>query len=199
LFAFDRATLTHAVCKTTAELGFDRVVVPTSVIDQLIRITDGATELEMVIDDKTLLARSGGVTLWGRLEDEDRSQRQFMEQSADLRSMANSTIDITEKKFASKFPAMLERACIITQDAVNQEKTRVTISDNKIFLHSKSARGVVEDAIMPANGQVHANVELKMNPHRVLAGIELGSLSFTKKVTILQNHDASIMYFVSGD
>lgn len=199
MFAYDRITLTHAQVKTKSEMTFDRVVVPTPIIDQLIRISDGATELDMVIDDKTLLAKCNGVTLWGRLEDEDRSARDFMGQSAELRSVANSTIDITEKSFAGKFPAMLERACIITQDAVEATKTRVTVADNKIFMYSKSTRGVVEDAIMPAKGQTHANVELKMNPQRVMDGLELGAMSLTKKAVILQNYDASIMYFVSGE
>lgn len=199
LFAYDRMTLTHATVKIKGDLGFERVVIPTALVDQLLRITDGATKLDMVIDDKTLLARSNGVTLWGRLEDEDRTSRPFMEQSADLRTTANSFIDMTEKAFAIKFPAMLERATVITSDAVESTKTKVTVAGNKIFMHSKSSRGVVEDAIMPTNGQTHPDVELRMNPARVLQGIELGQLAFTKKATILSNPDQSISFYITGD
>jgi hypothetical protein len=199
MFAYDRITLTHCTVKLKGDPGFERVVVPTALVDQLLRITDGATELDMIIDGKTLLARSNSVTLWGRLEDEDRQVRPFLDQSAELRTSSNSTLDITEKAFAMKFPAMLERACIITQDAVEATKTKVTVADNRIFLHSRSTRGVVDDAIMPPKGQTHKNVELRMNPSRVLQGLELGSLSFTTKATILTNHDGSIAYYITGE
>jgi hypothetical protein len=199
MFAYDRLTLTHAIAKTKGEVGFDRVVVPTSVIDQLIRITEGATELDLAIDDKRLLARCNGVTLWGQIEDEERTQRPFMDQSKDLAAGATSTIDITDKDFAKKFPSMLQRACIITQDTVESSKTKVTVSGNKIFFHSKSTRGVVDDAIMPGKGQSHGDVELKLDPRRVIDALDLGSLSFTPDATILTNHDRSISYYVSGD
>lgn len=199
LFAYDRTTLTHCKVKTKGDMPFDRVVVPTALVDQLIRITDGATELDLFIDDKILHAKCGGVTIWGHLEDQDRNNRPFLDQVNEYRSRANSTLDITEKAFATKFPAMLDRAVVIANGAVETTNTRVTIADNKIFFYSKSSRGVVEDAIMPPNGQSHGNVELRFPPQRVLDGLELGSLSFTKDAVILTNADGSITYFVSGD
>jgi hypothetical protein len=200
LFAYDRVTLTHCKVKLTDDAPFDRVVVPTAVIDQLIRITEGATELDLFIDDKILLARCSGVTLWGQLEDQDRQMRPLLEQAQDYRARANSSIDITDKDFAKKFPAMLERAIIITQSAVEVTQTRVTIAENKIALHSKSSRGSVDDTIMPGKGQTHGDVELKMPPQRVLDGLEMGAtMSMTKDAVIISNSDQSIVYFVACD
>lgn len=199
LFAYDRVTFTHCTVKVTREIGWDRVVVPTAIVDQLIRIGDGATEMQLAIDEKVLMAKCSGVTLWGALEEQDRVMRPFPDWARDLRSDAKSTIDISDKDFAKKFPQMLERAIVITQSAVDATKTKVTVTDNKIYFKSKSSRGVVEDAIMPGKGQKHHNVELIMSPDRVLAGLELGSLSFTPQATILTNSDNSITLFVSGE
>jgi DNA polymerase III sliding clamp (beta) subunit (PCNA family) len=199
MFAYDRLTLTHCVIKTKSEPSFGRVVVPTNVIDQLIRITDGATELNMVIDNDSIMARASGVTLWGTLVDEERSPRPFKDQVENIRRKSNSTLDITDKVFKDKLPAVLERAAIISNAAVDSTKTKVTVADGKISFHSKSARGVVDDSITPPKGMEHADVELKITPDRVLAGLELGSLSFTSEATILSNSDNSICYYISGD
>lgn len=199
LFAYDRLTLTHCKVKVKQDIDWERVVIPTAVIDQLIRISEGATEMQLSIDEKLLMAKVNGVTLWGVLEDQDRNARPFLDQVKALRDKAKSTIDITEKDFAKKFPAMLERASIIASDAVEASKTKVTVAQNRIFFKTKSSRGTVDDAIMPGNGQTHHDVELKIPPDRVLAGIELGSMSLTDQAVILTNSDNSIAYHVSGD
>jgi hypothetical protein len=200
MFAYDRLTLTHCTVKTKGSPGFDRIVIPTNAVDQLIRITDGATELSMVITEKAMQVRAGNVILWSQLVEEERNPKQFLEQVAEVKSGANSKpLDITHEVFRNKLPAMLERACIISDAAVDSEKTRVTVADNKIFFKSKSTRGVVDDSIMPPKGQEHGDVTLKMPPARVLAGLDLGNLTFTPRATILANKDQSISFYVSGD
>jgi DNA polymerase III sliding clamp (beta) subunit (PCNA family) len=199
LFAYDRLTLTHCRVKIKGEAGFDRVVVPTRVVDQLIRISEGATELSLFIDDNIILARCGDVTLWGQLEDQDRKNRDFPTQCHQLKQTAKSTIDASDKDFMKKFPMMLERSVIISSDAVESTKLKITVTNNKIFFYSKSTRGVVEDAIMPPKGQKHHDIEVRLPPARLLAGLDLGSLSFTDEAAILSNNDQTISYYVSGD
>lgn len=199
MFAYDRQTLTHCTIKLKAAPSWERVVVLTRTVDQLIRISEGATEMELHIDNDILYANVGGVILWATLEDQDRVNRDFIDQSRDIKKVAKSTIDVADKKFAKKFPMMLERSVIISADAVESTKLKVTIESNKIRFYSKSTRGVVEDTIMPPDGQKHHDVEIRVPPARLLQGLELGSLSFTDKAAILSNHDQSISYFVSGD
>lgn len=199
MFGYDRLTLTHCQVKLRGEVGWSRVVVPTAVVDQLIRITEGATELTLAIDDKILLANCGGVILWGALEDQDRKNRDFVDQSRAYKKDATSTIDVSDKKFAKKFPMMLERSVIISADAVESTKLRITIAENKINFYSKSTRGVVEDSILPPAGQKHHDVEIRVPPARLLQGLELGSLSITDKAAILSNHDQSISYLIASD
>lgn len=199
MFAYDRQTLTHCEIKLKGDIGWDRVVIPTACVDQLIRISEGATEMQLHIDEKILLAKVNGVILWGTVDDQDRKNRDFVDQSKGIRKAAKSTIDVTDKAFSKKFPMMLERSVIISADAVESTKLKVTIADNKIRFYSKSTRGVVEDVISPAAGQKHHDVELRIPPARLLQGLELGSLSFTDEAAILSNPDNSISYCVSGD
>jgi DNA polymerase III sliding clamp (beta) subunit (PCNA family) len=196
MFAYDRLTLTQATVKVKGDIDWERVVVPTAIVDQLIRISEGATEMQIALNDKRIIVRVGDVTIWGTLEETERNPRPFHDQVKAIREHATSTIDATDKDFAKKFPAMLERAIIITADAVESTKLRVTIKDNRIFFYSKSSRGVVEDAIL---AQKHHDVQVRVPPSRVLAGLELGSLSFTEEAVVLSNPDQSITYFVSGD
>jgi len=199
LFAYDRLTLTHCTVKLKGQIGWDRVVVPTAVVDQLIRISEGATEMQLHIDEKILLAKVNGVILWGALEDQDRKNRDFIDQSRSIKKEAKSTIDASDKDFAKKFPMMLERSVIISADAVESTKLKITIADNKIAFYSKSTRGVVEDAISPPKGQKHHDVEIRIPPARLLQGLELGALSITERAAIMSNYDQTISYFISGD
>lgn len=199
MFGYDRLTLTHCQVKLKGEIGWDRVVIPTAVVDQLIRVTEGATELKLAIDEKILLAQCNGVTLWGALEDQDRKNRDFVDQARSYKKEAKSTIDVSDKKFAKRFPTMLERSVIISADAVESTKLKITIADNRINFYSKSTRGVVEEFITPPAGQRHHDVEIRIPPARMLQGLELGSLSITEKAAILSNHDQTISYLISGD
>ena len=199
MFAYDRLTLTHCQVKIKSDIAWERVVVPTGVVDQLIRISEGATELDIAIDDKELIAKCGGVLLWGALEDQDRKNRDFVEQARAIKKEAKSTIDASDKDFMKKFPMMLERSVIISADAVESTKLKVTVAENKIRFYSKSTRGVVEDAIMPPKGQTHHDVEIRIPPARLLQGLSLGALSFTEKAAILSNSSGTIAFYVSGD
>lgn len=198
MFAYDRLTLSHCTVKLSKPVGWERVVVPTAIVDQLIRITEGATELDLHIDEKIILAKANGVILWGALEDMDRKNRDFIDQSRQYKKEAKSTIDVTAKELSKRLPPALERSVIISADAVESTKLKITVADNKFSFYSKSTRGVVEDVIDP-KGQRHHDVEIRIPPARLLQGLELGSLSLTQRAAILSNHDGSISYLVSGD
>lgn len=199
MYSYDRMTLTQCKVKLKGEVNFERVVIPTKVVDQLIRITEGATELDLHINKDIILARCGNVTLWSELEEQDRVNRDFPVQVQEIAEKAKSTIDMGDKDFMRKFPAMLERSVIISSDAVESTMLRISVAENKIKFYSKSTRGVVEDSIMPPKGQKHHDVELRLPPSRLLAALELGTLAFTEGAAILSNLDKSINYFVSGE
>lgn len=202
LFSYDRMTFTHCRVKLRSELDWERVIVSTAVVDQIIRISEGATEMLLCIDAKknTIYVKCGGVMLWAQLEDLDRNNKDFVELSRQYTIEAKSTIDASDKKFAKKFPGMLDRSVIISADAVESTKLRVTIEDNKINFYSKSTRGIVEEAVGVPDGQKHHAVTVRLPPARLLQGLELGSsLSFTPRAAIVSNHDQSISFLVSGD
>lgn len=194
MFGFDRVTLTHATVALKGDPGFERIIIPQAGVNELLRITDGETELRMRVDDGYLLCRSGGVTLYSRLDDIDRNERDFIGQANELRSEAGNKMNAVPAKIA----AMLERACVVTQAAVDVTKTKITIADNKIFFVSKSPRGEVNDATMFEKGDSHGDVSLSIDPRRVLDAVELTHCAFSPRAVILSNEEETIRYFVSG-
>lgn len=196
MFGWERVSLTHAQVPIKGETGFERVLVPTAVINQLLRITDGATEMQMSIDDKRLLCRCNGVTLWGRIEDQERNPRNFLEYSRELQSGYNDMIRIDGENFA-KLAGMIDRACVITQAAVDVTKTKVTWVDGKMFFLSKSSRGTVEEAAQPKKGS-NPDVVVNVDPERMQRGLDLTKMAMTKTAVCFANDDASLLYFVSG-
>lgn len=198
MFGWERVTMTHAQIPIKGDMGFERVLIPTAVVNQLLRITDGATELEMSIDDKRLLCKCGGVTLWGRIEDQERNPRDFLGQVNQIKASANKLIRIDGDNF-KKFAGMIERACIITQGAADVTKTKITWIDNKCFFLSKSSRGIAEEAAQPAkDAGAHPDVVVNVDPERMQRGLDLTRMLATKLAVIFANDNDTIHYFVSG-
>lgn len=198
MFGWERITLTHAQYPIKGDMGFERVLVPTAVVNQLLRITEGATEMQMHIDDTRLICKANGVTLWGRIEEQERNPRDFLGQVSQIKASSNRMIRIGEHGFP-KLAGMLERACIITQAAIDVTKTQITWTDGKMHFLSKSSRGVADEMGMPSKGSgKHPDVELKVDPERMQRGLDLEQMIMTERAVIFANEAGTIHYFVSG-
>lgn len=199
MFGWERITLTHAQVPTTGSMGFERVLIPTAVINQLLRITDGATELELHIDDKMVLCKCNGVTLWGRVEEQERNPRDFLKEVSNIKAQSNQMIKIDGDHFP-KLAGMLDRACIITSAAVDVVKTVVTWEDGKMATVSKSSRGVADEIGSPSKkAGSHPDGTLKVDPERMRRGLDLTRMIMTEHAVIFANEEGTIHYFVSGD
>ena len=198
MFGWERVTLTHAQVPITGDMGFTRVLIPTAVVNQLLRITDGATEMEMTIDDKRLLCKCGGVTLWGRIEDQERNPRDFLGQVSQIKASANELIRIDGENFP-KLRGMIERACIITQSAMDITKTQITWAEGKCHFLSKSSRGIAQESgTTHKEAGTHPDVVVKVDPERMQRGLDLSRMIMTKLAVIFTNDEGTIHYFVSG-
>lgn len=145
LFATDRNTLCHASLPIKGKLSFkDRVVLPTVFCEQLLRIAKGATKLNLDIGDSYALLEQDGVKLYGRCVEPDNPM--------DFPGVLDQHFDAKmQKKMVSmptKMLAVLERACIVTNQAVDKTKTEIVVRDGKMIFNSKSERGEVHDTIM---------------------------------------------------
>lgn len=197
MFAFERVSMTHAEIPIGGKTAFERVLIPTAVVNQLLRLTDGVTELEMLIDDKQLIMRTNGVRLWGLIEQQERNPRDFLAYSKELRAKINhDMIAISEDNFP-KLPGMIDRACIITQAAVEVTKTKVTWLDGKMFFRSESSRGVAEEVAKPKKGK-QGDVVLNVDPERLKRGLDLTKVGMTDQCVIFTNDDGTLHFFVSG-
>jgi hypothetical protein len=198
MFGWERVTMTHAQVPIKGDMGFERVLIPTGVVNQLLRITDGATELQLSIDDKRLICKCGDVTFWGRIEDQERNPRDFLGQVAQIKEAATQLIRIDAHHFP-RLSGMLERACIITQSALDVTKTKITWADNKCFFLSKSTRGIAEEAAAPAkDAGKHPDVVVNVDPERMQRGLDLTRMLATPLAVLFANDDDTIHYFVSG-
>lgn len=94
---------------------------------------------------------------------------------------------------------MLERACIITQAAIDVTKTAVTWEGGKMRFLSKSSRGTADEIGQPIKGAgKHPDVALKVDPERMQRGLDLERMIMTERAVIFANEAGTIHYFVSG-
>jgi hypothetical protein len=198
MIGWERISLTHAQIPISGDMGFERVLLPTGVVKQLLRITNGATELKLSIDDKRVLCKANGITLWGRIEDQERNPRDFLAQVSEFKSSTNNMIKIDGENF-EKLPGMLTRACIITQAAVDVTKTEITWAEGKCFFHSQSSRGVADEAAMPSKkAGSHPDVKVKVDPERLQRGLDLSRMIMTDRAVVFANEAGTLHYYVSG-
>ena len=198
MFGWERISMTHAQVPIKGEMDFTRVLIPTAVVNQLLRITDGATEFQMHIDNTRVLCKCGGVTLWGRVLDHSESQRDFLAQVDLIKKSANKPIKIDPDNFP-KLAGMIDRAHVITHGAIDVTKTRITWEDGKCFFMTKSSRGTAEEAASPGKeAGKHHDIVVNVDPERLKRGLDLARMTATEHAVIFSNNENTIHYFVSG-
>lgn len=199
MFGWERISMTHSQVETKGEMAFERVLIPTAVVNQLLRITDGATELEMAIDDKRLLCKCGGVTLWGRVIDHRKSQRDFLLQVDKIKDAAAAKPIKCDADSFPRLSGMVERAHIITNGAIDVTKTRISWEDGKCKFFTKSSRGTAEESASPAkDAGKHPDVVVNVDPERLKRGLDLERMIATEHAVIFSNKESTIHYFISG-
>jgi hypothetical protein len=146
MFATDRETISHGAVALKDKVGFkDRVIFPTEFCRELLRIAKGATKLNMEITENYAILEHGDVTLYTLLEELDHNPLDFI---ANLDQLFTAAMKKKMIEIPSKIAGILERACIVTNAAVDRTKTTIKVGDaGKTIMVSKSERGEVTDTI----------------------------------------------------
>lgn len=196
MFSTDRATISHGSVKYTGDLGFERVILKTEFCQQLLRIAKGATELYLEIGESHALLRNDGLTLFGRLERLD-NPLDFVAQVAELLTSGTKQKSVV---WPAKFRDMLDRACIITDGAIDKTKTKVSVKDREVLFTTVSERGEAFDKT--TFEAAHPDVVAHIDPRRVMDGLDdYNRLTITKECVVMIN-DAKekddLVYLVSA-
>lgn len=197
MFAYERMSMCHAQVAISGEMGFERVLIPTAVVNQILRLTDGLTEMELAIDEKQVMLKCPRARLWGHCGAQERHPRDFLAYTKELRSKLNHDPIAIDGENFRKLPGMIDRACIITQSAVEVTKTKITWIDGKMYFLSKSSRGVAEEVAKPGEGQ-QSDTVLNVDPEKMKRGLDLTRMGMTDTTVIFSNDDDTLHFFVSG-
>jgi hypothetical protein len=203
LFATDRATLSTARVKVKGDPGFDRVILTTDFCKQLLRIGKGAKKLLLDITDKDAVFEHDGVTLFGLNETPEAVPLDFLNimKQAYTSKHKQALCDIP-----SKFEPILDRACIITDAAIDKTKTIITVSQGKgknpiMHFDSVSERGECHDSMEV--GEMHPNVTAHVDPKRLKDGFgRYGKFLITEEAAIMVSSEndtvTDMVYLVSA-
>lgn len=196
MFSTDRATISHGSVKYQGSLEFERVILKTDFCKQLVRIAKGASELNLEITDNHAVLRHEGVTLFGRLEQLD-NPLDFVSQVKELMTSSHrqKAVPIPEK-----LRPMLERACIITEGAIDKTKTKVVIKEKRVSMTSVSERGEAFD--MTQVGDAQPDVTAYIDPRRIMDGLDDFNRFVISKDCVAMINDAKekddLVYLVSA-
>lgn len=190
MFSTDRASVSSATVPLKGKVEFDRVVLATEFVKQVLRIGKGATKLMMDIDDERTILKHGEATLFGKHVDLDNNPMDFVQIVDRAVTAANrkSMIDIP-----TAFAGVLERACIVTDSAVDKTRTQVKVVDGQASFKSKSERGEVTDTCQLKD---HPDVSCAIDAGKFKAGYgSFTEMLLTKDVAVMA--DGELLYLVS--
>lgn len=139
MFTINDRCVAHSTTKDTWELKKNyKVTIPSTFVDQLLKLADAKSELYL-LDDAVVLVTGDYVKLYARLVD--------VAKPTDFFSL---TADLTKK--AEFFPTpprlklALERASIML-NGQNSSAVSVKVEDDKLTLHAKAPYGELRDSI----------------------------------------------------
>lgn len=192
MFATDRATISHGSVHLKGKYPFNgRVIVPTDFCQQLLRIAKGATELHLEITDEHVFLTHNGTQLFGRNVEPD--------MPLDFIAMFDRLYPTAaEKKLCpipTKLQQVLERACIVTDSAVDKTKMKVKVADGIANFVSVSERGEVVDKLQVP--ETHPQVSCNIDPKRFLDGYGRFDKFLMTKDAVIMVKD-SVVYLVSA-
>lgn len=191
MFATDRSTITHGVVSIKGKYPFNgRVIVPTDFCQELLRIAKGATELHMEITKEHVFVTHNGTQLFGRNVEPDTP--------LDFISWLDRLFPESAEKKLSQIPTkllpILERACIVTDSAVDKTKMKVKVADGVANFVSVSERGEVTDKLQL---EKHPPVTCNVDPKRFRDGYGRFEKFVMTKDAVIMTKD-SIVYLVSA-
>jgi hypothetical protein len=194
LFSTDRGTVSHGAVKLSGELGFDdRVILPTAFCQQLLRIAKGAKTLRMEINDEYVIAKHNNVTLYSLLKEPDRTPIDFRDI---IKMNCAAAVRETMIPIPTGLESILDRACIVTESAVDKTKTVITLKDGTIKFYSKSERGEVSDLLKYDTKHNHPPIVAHIDPKRMKDGYgRFDQMGFTKYCCVMTR--GKMVYLVS--
>lgn len=195
LFSTDRATITQGTVKIKGKTAFTgRVIIPTDFCQQLLRVAKGATELHMQITDKYVFVSHNGTQLWGQLVEPD-TPADFI---AWLDRLYPESAEKRLVPIPTKLLPILERACIVTDSAVDKTKmkVKVDISEDVVTAEfvSISERGEVLDKLQLPK---HPAVTCQVDPKRFRDGFGRFDKFVMTKDAVIMTKDA-VVYLVGA-
>lgn len=192
LFATDRATISHGSVAIKGKFAFSgRVIMPTDFCKELLRIAKGATELHMEITKEHVYVSHNGTQLFGRLVEPDTP----MDFIALLDRLYPESAEKKLCAIPTKLLAILERACIVTDSAVDKTKMKVKVADGQAHFVSVSERGEVSDKLQVEAR--HPPVSCSIDPKRFRDGYGRFDAFLMTKDAVIMTKDA-IVYLVSA-
>lgn len=192
MFSTDRATITHGAVTLKGKYDWKgRAILPTDFCQELLRIAKGATELHMEVTDHHAFVTHNGTALFGRLVEPDTP--------ADFISWIDRLYPESADKKMCEIPTkllpILERACIVTDSAVDKTKMKVKVSDGIANFMSSSERGEVTDKLQVE--ERHPPVTCNVDPKRFRDGYGRFDKFLMTKDAVIMTRD-SIVYLVSA-
>lgn len=194
LFATDRATITHGSVAIKGELTFKgRAILPADFCHELMRIAKGATELRLEIDNEHVFLTHNGTNLFGRLVEPD-APLDFVSL---LDRLYPERFEKVMCEIPTKLQAILDRAIIVTDAAVDKTKMKITVAEGIAKFASSSERGEVTDRLQVQD--MHPAVTCVVDPKRFRDGYGVFTKFLMTKHAVIMTKDAIVYLVATAD
>jgi len=186
-YSTDHETMCHTTVKYNADkkgktdLAFERVILRKSFCNQLVRLCKGVEdELALFICDDYAQVSFEGTRIFGANVELDHNPLNFEDLFDQLAPapMLKKSVPIPDK-----FEKILERACVITDAAIEKSRTEIKINDGKASFRSKSERGEISDVSQLPD---HPSITVFADPRRMRDGFgKFDKIIFTKLAVVM--------------
>jgi DNA polymerase III sliding clamp (beta) subunit (PCNA family) len=169
LFACNDETMTYANLHIGELVFKSRVVLSAAFCTQLLKQISSDVKFSTLElhNDYSLATMTNGTILFGRLIDVQKP----LDYASIIARNYNTSIISKLVQIPTKLEGILERAVIITDSAVDQTKTSVSVRDGIMRFKSKSAKGEISDSMQVPN---HPDVSVMLEARRLRKGLEAG-------------------------
>lgn len=167
LFSTNFATMTHVTVPVTGSSTLkERVILPRAFVQQFVQMVKGGEETLLVIRRDHAMFKVGETQVFGRLIETNNP--------LDFPRLLKSHLPKDHEKLLSDIPAkmklILDRAVIIADSKIDQQKTVITAQEGEITFTSKSERGEVRDTMKASTQQT--DVEIMVEPKLIRTGCD---------------------------
>jgi DNA polymerase III sliding clamp (beta) subunit (PCNA family) len=194
LFSTNFSTLTHARLEVNGVTSLkQRIILSRPFVQQFVKLAEatGEEDIHLVLRKDHALASFGDVQLFGRLiASEHPINYEKLMQDHLPENYEKMLIDIPPK-----LKLILQRAIIVSDNKVDQQKTKITLKDGTIKFFSRSDKGEVDDTLPATKGQ--KEVSLQVEPGLMLKGVEEFDQYLLHEKSVVMTK-AGVLYMVAA-